>query len=169
MNYDVKTAHLGQAELLPIHTGEADLDSSKKGLTGENTLSHTSAITSFPIHRYFLTWGGKKTSYLLPGASAVGLTSSIHCSLVFPEVDQGGSQPSEVGDVVVQQLSGFVHLLIVTSVANLYRKQKRKKRDLPHKHPQYCLVYITCFFDHVCCVCVNVRHILAGCEHCWVH
>lgn len=57
--------------------------------------------------------------YLLPGAGAVGLASSVHSCLVLSQVHQSGGQTTEVGHVVVKQLGCLVHLVIIATVTHL--------------------------------------------------
>ena len=49
----------------------------------------------------------------------VGLSGAVYGALVLLEVDQGDGQLGEVGDVVVEQLSGLVHALVEAPVSDL--------------------------------------------------
>ena len=80
MHHNVQPTHLGQAELLVVHTCEA---------------------------------------HLFPCLGGVGFTRPVHGSLVLAQVDQRDGQPGEVGYIVVQELGGFVHLVVEASIGHL--------------------------------------------------
>lgn len=56
---------------------------------------------------------------LLPSACAVGFAGAVHGSLVLAQVHQCDGQTSKVGDVVVQQLGGLIHLVVEAAVSHL--------------------------------------------------
>ena len=85
----------------------------------ESTFVFTQHSYSQKIHRE--SYNSSKASHLFPCLGAVGLASTVDGSLIFTEVDQRDCKTSEVGHVVVQQLSSIVHFVVKTPVGHLQK------------------------------------------------
>lgn len=56
---------------------------------------------------------------LFPCLGAVGLSGSIDSSLVLSQTDEGDRELGEVGNVVEEDLGGFEHSIVETTVSDL--------------------------------------------------
>lgn len=72
----------------------------------------------------------KTTTHFLPCLGAVGLSGTIHSTLVFPEMHQGYGKTSKVGHVVVQQLGSLVHFVVETTICNLTTMKSNRASEL---------------------------------------
>lgn len=119
----MQTTHLGKAELFPIYTCKTHLGKKRIKSNNVSILLTSGQYTSEKVQNVVIA-----IPHLLPGASAVGLASTINSCLVLAQVHQSGGQTAKVGHIVVKQFSCLVHLIIIATITHLEKKNKKNVR-----------------------------------------